>query len=56
MDNFEICHHCKLLYPENLLLKCEYNSEKFGAPLLPVTYYDHYLAQVSKRKQFHKIE
>ena len=25
-EKFDICHHCKLLYPENFLIKCKYTS------------------------------
>lgn len=48
MEKFDICHHCKLLYPENFMVKCKYSSERLGSPLYPAPYSDPYLTQISK--------
>ena len=47
-EKFDICHHCKLLYPENFLIKCKYTSEKMGIPIQPAPYVDPYIMQISK--------
>ena len=47
-EKFDICHHCKLLYPENFLIKCKYSSDKMGVPIQPAPYCDPYLTQISK--------
>jgi hypothetical protein len=31
-DAFDICHHCRNLFPKNLLLRCRYNSATMGMP------------------------
>ena len=49
-EKFDICHHCKLLYPETFLTKCKYASEKVGIPVQPAPYVDPYITQISKRK------
>lgn len=48
MQKFDICHHCKLIYPETYLVKCNYNSSKNGAPITPSSYYDPYVSQIVK--------
>lgn len=47
-EKFDICHHCKLLYPENFLIKCKYSSDKMGVPIQPPPYCDSYISQISK--------
>lgn len=51
-EKFDICHHCKLLYPENFLIKCKYTSEKMGIPIQPAPYVDPYITQISKSISF----
>lgn len=50
-EKFDICHHCKLIYPETYLLQCQYNSSKNGAPITPSSYYDPYVSQIIKLEQ-----
>ena len=47
-EKFDICHHCKLLYPDSFLVKCKYTSDKMGVPIQPAQYCDPYLIQISK--------
>lgn len=47
-ETFDICHHCKLLYPPEFLVKCKYTSERMGIPIQPAPYCDSYLTQISK--------
>ena len=54
-EKFDICHHCKLLYPENVLVKCKYTSERMGVPIQPAQYCDPYLIQISKCTHFPKL-
>lgn len=51
-NTFEICHHCKLLYPENFLVKCKYSSDRMGVPIQPPPYCDSYIVQISKSNTF----
>jgi hypothetical protein len=39
------------MYPENYLVKCQYNSTKNGIPINPSSYYDPYISQILKCKQ-----
>jgi len=32
MNGFHMCHHCKLLLPENLLFDCKFSSDKQALP------------------------
>lgn len=49
-EKFDICHHCKLLYPANFLIKCKYSSEKLGIPIQPPPFVDPYVTQICKGK------
>jgi hypothetical protein len=50
-DKFDICHHCKLIYPDTYLIQCQYNSSKNGTPITPSSYYDPYVSQIIKLEQ-----
>lgn len=49
-SRFFICHHCRLLYPDVVLISCEYSSAKSGVPIQPSPYYDPYFQQIIKSK------
>jgi len=38
-DDFDVCHHCKYLYPLDRLEECKYSSVKTGVPSLPSSHF-----------------
>ena len=42
----EICHNCRLLYPQESMKRCEFSSKKNGYPLPVPTYKDNYLTSL----------